>query len=37
MVEGAGHTFDFQKWGKKTLSRDLRPVALGFLAKHLGE
>lgn len=36
MVEGAGHTFDFEKWGKKPLSRDLRPVALAFLAKHLG-
>lgn len=36
MVDGAGHTFDFEKWGKKTLSRDLRPVALAFLAKHLG-
>lgn len=36
MVEGAGHTFDFQMWGKKPLSRDLRPVALAFLAKHLG-
>ena len=36
MVEGAGHTFDFQTWNKKPLSRDLRPVALAFLAKHLG-
>jgi acetyl esterase/lipase len=36
MVDGAGHTFDFEKWGKKTLSRDLRPVALNFLAQHLG-
>lgn len=37
MVEGAGHTFDFQTWNKKPLSRDLRPVALAFLAKHLGD
>ncbi len=36
MVDGAGHTFDFETWGKKPLSRDLRPVALAFLAKHLG-
>lgn len=36
MIEGAGHTFDFETWNKKPLSRDLRPVALAFLAKHLG-
>lgn len=36
LVEGAGHTFDFQTWKEKPLSRDLRPVALAFLAKHLG-
>lgn len=36
MVEGAGHTFDFEVWNKKPMSRDLRPVALAFLAKHLG-
>lgn len=36
VVEGAGHTFDFETWNKKSLSRDLRPVALAFLAKHLG-
>ncbi|MCX6951793.1 MAG: prolyl oligopeptidase family serine peptidase, partial [Verrucomicrobia bacterium] len=36
MVEGAGHTFDLEKWNKKPLSRDLRPVVLAFLAKHLG-
>jgi len=35
VVEGAGHTFDFEFWNKKALSRDLRPVALAFLAKHL--
>jgi len=35
LVEGAGHTFDFEFWNKKALSRDLRPVALAFLAKHL--
>ena len=36
MVDGAGHTFDFETWNKQPLSRDLRPVALAFLAKHLG-
>jgi acetyl esterase/lipase len=35
LVEGAGHTFDFEFWNKKALARDLRPVALAFLAKHL--
>jgi acetyl esterase/lipase len=34
-VEGAGHTFDWEIWNKKPLSRDLRPVALAFLEKHL--
>lgn len=36
IVEGAGHTFDFETWNKLPMSRDLRPVALAFLAKHLG-
>jgi acetyl esterase/lipase len=36
MVEGAGHTFDWETWSTKPLSRDLRPVALAFLEKHLG-
>ena len=35
VVEGAGHTFDLETWNKKPLSRDLRPVALAFLEKHL--
>jgi dienelactone hydrolase len=35
-VEGAGHGFDFESWRGKPLSRDLRPVVLAFLAKHLG-
>lgn len=34
-VEGAGHTFDLEKWGKKPLSTDLRPVVIGFFDKHL--
>jgi acetyl esterase/lipase len=36
LVDRAGHTFDFETWNKKPLSRDLRPVALAFLAKYLG-
>ncbi|MSU72771.1 MAG: alpha/beta hydrolase [Opitutus sp.] len=34
-VEGAGHGFDFENWKGKPMARDLRPVALAFLAKHL--
>jgi len=37
LIEGVGHTFDLEKWAKKPLPRDLRPVFLGFLAKHLCE
>jgi acetyl esterase/lipase len=35
LVEDAGHTFNFEFWNQKALTRDLRPVALAFLAKHL--
>jgi acetyl esterase/lipase len=35
VVPGAGHTFDWEVWNKKPMTRDLRPVALAFLAKHL--
>lgn len=34
-LEGVGHTFDLQTWAKKPLPRDLRPVVLEFLQKHL--
>ena len=38
-LEGVGHSFDFEiavpTDGKPKLPRDLRPVALAFLAKHL--
>lgn len=34
-LDGIGHTFDWETWNKQPLPRDLRPVALGFLAKHL--
>lgn len=36
LLDGVGHTFDWETWQKKPLPRDLRPVALAFLAKHLG-
>ena len=36
LLEGAGHTFDLQTWSKKPLPRDLRPVVLEFLARHMG-
>ncbi|MBI5381099.1 MAG: alpha/beta hydrolase [Opitutae bacterium] len=35
LLDGVGHTFDFEQWGKKPLPRDLRPDVLAFLAKHL--
>ena len=35
LLDEVGHTFDLQKRGKKTLSRDLRPVFLGFLAEQM--
>jgi len=35
LIDGVGHTFAFETWGKKKMDRDLRPIALQFLAKHL--
>ncbi len=35
LLDGVGHTFDLQTWAKKPLPRDLRPVLLEFLARHL--
>jgi acetyl esterase/lipase len=35
LVDDVGHTFAWEMWGKKKMSRDLRPVALQFLAKHM--
>jgi acetyl esterase/lipase len=35
VLDGIGHTFDLQKWGKKSLPRDLRPVVLDFLQRNL--
>lgn len=34
-LDGIGHTFDWETWNKRPLPRDLRPVALAFLARHL--
>ncbi len=34
-LDGVGHSFDFEKSGQQALPRDLRPVALAFLEKHL--
>lgn len=36
LIDGIGHTFNFEKWGKITLKQNLRPLALAFLEKHLG-
>ena len=35
LLDGVGHTFDWETWNKKPLPHDLRPVALAFFAKHL--
>lgn len=35
LLDQVGHTFAFQTWGKKKLSRDLRPVVFAFLERHL--
>lgn len=36
LLEGVGHTFDLERWGKKPLPRDLRPVMLEFLERNMG-
>ncbi|MBM3842878.1 MAG: alpha/beta hydrolase [Verrucomicrobia bacterium] len=35
LLERAGHTFDLETWQRKPLERDLRPVLLEFLGRHL--
>lgn len=37
LLDAIGHTFDLRTWGKKPLPRDLGPVVLDFLARHLGQ
>jgi acetyl esterase/lipase len=35
LLDDVGHTFDWETWRKKPLPRDLRPVALSFLAQNM--
>ena len=35
LIEGIGHTFDLQTWGRKPLPYDLRPTVIGFFDKYL--
>jgi acetyl esterase/lipase len=35
LIDGIGHTFNFEKWGKVTLKENLRPLVLAFLEQHL--
>lgn len=35
LIDGIGHTFAFQTWGKKKLPQDLRPLVFDFLDQHL--
>ena len=36
LLEGVGHTFDFDTWNKKPLPLDFRSRAVAFLQRHLG-
>lgn len=36
LLDGVGHTFDFEGWDYRPLPRDLRPVVVEFLRRHLG-
>lgn len=35
-LDEAGHTFDLSTWNKKPLEKDLEPLVVSFLRKHLG-
>jgi acetyl esterase/lipase len=35
LLDGVGHSFDFEHSGQRPLPRDLRPIALAFLTRHL--
>lgn len=35
LIDGIGHTFDLQKWGKKKLPADVQASVLSFLDKYL--
>jgi acetyl esterase/lipase len=36
LLDGVGHTFDFNGWKHRPLPRDMRPVVVDFLTKHAG-
>jgi acetyl esterase/lipase len=36
LMDNVGHGFDLSTWKNRPLPRDLRPLVLDFLAKHLG-
>jgi acetyl esterase/lipase len=36
LLEKAGHTYDFSKWGSRPLEKDIEPLVLAFLDRHLG-
>ena len=36
LLDGVGHTFDWEKWKSKPLPQAVGPIALSFLEKHLG-
>ncbi len=35
LLDGVGHTFDWEKWNKQPLPGDVKGTALAFLAQHL--
>lgn len=35
LLDGVGHTFDFDGWNHRPLPQDVRPVVFGFLSRHL--
>jgi acetyl esterase/lipase len=37
LIKGVGHTFDLEKWNKKPLPQDMRPVFLAFLERSLAK
>lgn len=37
LLEGIGHTFDFDNWGRKTVPADFKQKALAFLRRHVAE
>lgn len=36
LLDGVGHTFAFETWGRRKLARDLRPTVFAFFDRHLG-